>query len=73
MAEFFIRNYPTEAENGSTGKDTLPISATMTRRIWFKAYCLAGQPVTTKLALAATFQGYFRNIRSSFRNAKRPP
>lgn len=47
MAEFFIRNYP-EAENGSTGKDTLPISATVTRRIWLKAYRLAGQPVANE-------------------------
>lgn len=47
MAELFIRNYPTEAENESTGKDTLPISATVTRRIWLKAYWLAGQPVAT--------------------------
>jgi len=54
MAELFIWNYPTEAENGSTGKDTLPISATVTRRIWLKAYWLAGQPVATRFSLAAT-------------------
>lgn len=45
MAGLFIRNRPAEAENGSPGKDTLPISATVTRRIWLKVYGSAGQPV----------------------------
>lgn len=40
----FSAELPAEAENGSPGKDTLPISATVADRIWLKAY-LAGQPV----------------------------
>lgn len=39
---------PLEAENGSPGKDTLPISATVSSHIWLKAY-LAGQLVAPSL------------------------
>lgn len=70
MAGFFSAGSPPEAENGSPGKDTLPISATVPARIWLKAYSRGStgrneprSPVVCSLLALALAEGHFRNIR----------